>query len=139
MQRERFPSRDPREWLNRAQSNLVIARGDAGLAGVYLEDLCFEAQQAAEKAIKAVLLHRGVQFPYIHDLGRLLTLVEQSGQAVPEEVHAAETLTDYAGLTRYPAVLEPVTPAHYTNAVDLATTVVRWPEGIVGYPPPAAP
>jgi HEPN domain-containing protein len=138
MQRERFPSRDPREWLNRAHSNLVRVRMDVRLADVYLEDLCFDAQQAAEKAIKAVLLHRGVQFPYIHDLGRLLTMVEQSGQPVPEEVHAAETLTDYAGLTRYPAVLEPVTHELYASAVDLATTVVRWAEGIIGYPPSAA-
>ena len=47
---ERYPPEDPREWLNRAQSNLVLA----GMQGdrIYLEDLCFNAQQAAEKAIK---------------------------------------------------------------------------------------
>ncbi|MBM3269811.1 MAG: hypothetical protein FJZ01_19440 [Candidatus Sericytochromatia bacterium] len=37
---------DPKEWLNRARSNLALA--DATLPGVYLEDLCFEAQQAAD-------------------------------------------------------------------------------------------
>jgi len=103
---------------------------------VYLEDLCFDAQQAAEKATKAILLRRGIQFPYTQDLGRLFTLVEQSGQPVPEEVNAAETLTDYAGITRYPAVLEPVTHEGYIRAVELATTVVHWAEGIIGYPPP---
>ena len=51
---ERFPSDDPREWLNRARSNLARARDRA--AEVYLEDLCFDAQQAAEKAIKAVMI-----------------------------------------------------------------------------------
>ena len=45
------------------------------LPGVYLEDLCFDAQQAAEKAIKAVMLQRNVEFPYVHDLGRLLSLL----------------------------------------------------------------
>jgi HEPN domain-containing protein len=49
---KRFPPEDPREWLNRARSNLAIARNRVSQA--YLEDLCFEAQQAAEKAIKAV-------------------------------------------------------------------------------------
>ena len=44
---ERFSPDDPREWLNRARSNLAIAK--SRVAGVYLEDLCFEAQQAAEK------------------------------------------------------------------------------------------
>ncbi|MBI3952058.1 MAG: HEPN domain-containing protein [Acidobacteria bacterium] len=39
---------------------------------VYLEDLCFNAQQAVEKAIKALLLHRGLRFPYVHDLTQIL-------------------------------------------------------------------
>ena len=44
MGRRRYPPTDPREWINRAKSNLA----GAGLshAGVYLEDLCFDAQQA---------------------------------------------------------------------------------------------
>ena len=50
---ERFPPDDPREWLNRARSNLVRAKNQ--IPGAYLEDLCFDAQQAAEKAIKAVM------------------------------------------------------------------------------------
>jgi HEPN domain-containing protein len=51
---ERFSPDDPREWLNRARSNL--AQAQAKITGVYLEDLCFDAQQAAEKAIKALLI-----------------------------------------------------------------------------------
>ena len=43
---ERFPPDDPREWLNRARSNL--ARAHARVPDAYLEDLCFDAQQAAE-------------------------------------------------------------------------------------------
>ena len=70
MARKRFPPDDPREWLNRARSNLVTRQENA--PDVYLEDLCFDAQQAAEKAIKAVFIHRGVSFPYIHDLDELL-------------------------------------------------------------------
>jgi len=65
MARKRLPPDDPREWLNRARSNLALARST--LANVYLEDLCFDAQQAAEKAIKAVFIHRVVSFPDIHN------------------------------------------------------------------------
>jgi len=60
---ERFPPDDPREWLNRARSNLAQAKVEH--PAVYLEDLCLHAQQAAEKAIKALLLQRGIRFPYI--------------------------------------------------------------------------
>jgi hypothetical protein len=42
-----LPPDDPREWLNRARSNLALAKKTA--RDVYLEDLCFDAQQAAEK------------------------------------------------------------------------------------------
>ena len=70
MPHERRPPDDPREWINRARSNLV--RAQAMLPGVYLEDLCFDAQQAAEKAIKAVLIARGAVFPPIHDLAKVM-------------------------------------------------------------------
>ena len=63
---ERFPPDDPREWLNRAKGNL--ARAKAPVPGGYLEDLCFDAQQASEKAIKALLISRRIDFPYTHDL-----------------------------------------------------------------------
>ncbi len=37
---ERFPPDDPREWLNRAKSNLIRAKNQ--IPGAYLEDLCFD-------------------------------------------------------------------------------------------------
>jgi HEPN domain-containing protein len=49
MGRKRFPPDDPREWLNRARGNL--ARAKSRIPEAFLEDLCFDAQQAAEKAI----------------------------------------------------------------------------------------
>ena len=42
---ERFPPDDPREWINRARSDLTQAKNK--VLGVYLENLCFNAQQAA--------------------------------------------------------------------------------------------
>lgn len=44
---ERYLVDDPREWLNRARSSLEIAKNRG--PQIYLEDLCFEAQQAARK------------------------------------------------------------------------------------------
>ena len=54
MSPERFPPDDPREWWNRARSSLALAKTRPPEA--YQEDLCSEAQQAAEKAIKALLI-----------------------------------------------------------------------------------
>ena len=75
---DRFPPDDPREWLNRARSNLAMSRSK--LPGVYFEDLCFEAQQAAEKAIKAVLIISAINFPYVHACPTLVALGRSGGE-----------------------------------------------------------
>ena len=124
--RERFPHDDPREWMNRAHSNL--ARAKLWTEGVYLEDLCFDAQQAAEKAVKGLLLARGVPHPFIHDLAALLSLAEKAGVDVPTEVFDAAILTRYAAVTRYPGHTRPVTDTDHHEAVKLANRVVRWVE-----------
>ena len=98
------------------------------IPGVYLEDLCFDAQQAAEKAIKAVLLHQIVPFPYTHELSDLLTLVERGDEPVPQTVKEAVRLTPFAAEARYPGPQEPVTRNEYESAVATAEAVIRWAE-----------
>jgi len=46
----------PADWLRYAHSDLVLAETPPP-TGVLLELLCYHAQQAAEKALKAALLH----------------------------------------------------------------------------------
>ena len=123
---ERFPPDDPREWLNRAKSNLIQAKGEK--PGVYWEDLCFQAQQAAEKSLKALLLHRGVRFPYVQDLAELIELLEQQGESIPPGIREVARLTNYAVEMRYPGLAEPVTSEEYKMAVVLAEGVVHWVE-----------
>lgn len=121
---------DPHEWLNRARSNLV--RAQTRIPDVYLDDFCFDAQQAAEKAIKAVLLKLGVDFPYVHDLVHLLHLAETRSAAIPSNVREAGRLTIYAFHGRYPGGLEPVTEEDYLEAVKMAAEVVEWAESLIG-------
>ena len=117
---------DPRAWLDRARSNLIRAQQRA--PNVYLEDLCFDAQQAAEKALKALCIERSLEFPYVHDLTRLVTLLQEEGQPVPDEVKEAGRLTRYAVFTRYPGVGDPVTEDDHERAVAIAKRVVEWVE-----------
>ena len=123
---ERFPPDDPREWVNRARSNLAQARNR--VPDVYLEDLCFEAHQAAEKAIKAVMIRRGMEFPYVHDLDRLLSLLEEDGEVLPVTIQRSDELTRYAVVTRYPTVVRPVSEPEYRQAIEIAEAVVTWAE-----------
>ncbi len=123
---ERFPPDDPREWMNRARSNLALAKNR--IPEAYLEDLCFEAQQAAEKAIKAVLITRCIEFPYVHDLNRLLALLEEAGEIIPETIRKAESLTTYAITTRYPSAGKPISLQEYREALEIAEAVFQWAE-----------
>ena len=127
---ERFAPDDPREWLNRAMSNLGLAKSK--IPGTYLEDLCFEAQQAAEKAIKAVMIRRNIEFPYVHDLARLLSMLDEAGEEIPAVVRKAEELTRYALITRYPGIARPVSEQEYAEAVAVAEEVVRWADERIG-------
>jgi HEPN domain-containing protein len=126
---KRYPPDDPREWLNRARSNLVQAK--AKRKGVYLEDLCFHAQQATEKAIKALLIKLDVDFPYVHDLAELLTLVEKAGQEVPASIRQAEPLSKFAVFTRYPGIGPSIKEKEYRETVEIAARVINWAENII--------
>lgn len=67
MSPERPESGSGQDWLTRARSDLALARMTKTRAVLY-EHLCFHAQQASEKALKAVLGSHGVPFPKTHDL-----------------------------------------------------------------------
>lgn len=130
-QPQRFPPDDPREWINRARSDLAMAK--SRIARAYLEEHCFHAQQAAEKAIKSVMILRGIEFPYTHDLNRLLSILESSGEKLSPKVREAVTLTRYAGILRYPVFDEVVSEEAYEDAVAIAEAAVVWAEEITGY------
>ena len=129
----------PEEWLLRARSDLALARVALPEGGL-LEDLCYHAQQAAEKAIKALYRNYGWPFRYVHVIEELLSGLKQQGVDVPDDVMGAIILTDYATTGRYPGREEPVTPEEYAEAVALAETALAWATDIVEWDPtrPAA-
>ena len=122
---------DPRSWLSRAKASLTLAVKGGRLKGVVFEDLCFNAQQAAEKAIKAVCLSQGLDFPKTHSLVHLMDMLESSGMEIPENVREADILTQYAVQSRYPSVVEEITKDEYREAIKLAAQVVLWAETII--------
>ena len=73
-------------WLRRARGNLVRAKLYGGVEGTFYEDSCFDAQQAAEKAIKALLVHLLIPFQKTHSIVELLTEVEEAGVTVAHRV-----------------------------------------------------
>jgi HEPN domain-containing protein len=120
----------PSDWLRRARSDLALAKMPLPSGALY-EDLCFHAQQAAEKAIKSVYRSKGHEFRYTHDLTELLDGLVRHGVTVSEAVREAVDLTDFAWQARYPGPAEPISEAGYRHAVALAERVVEWAGNLV--------
>ena len=130
MEDERTDLGSPKGWLKRAKSNLIRAKQPKH-EEVFWEDLCFDAQQAVEKSLKALLLFHKIPFRFVHDIAELLTVLEQNGLSLPEQIRAAAELSDYAVEARYPGPMEPVTEDEYKEAVKIAEMVVSWVEGFI--------
>lgn len=77
---------EARRWLGQASEDLVAARRIAEDPELAARLACFLAHLAAEKALKALLIHGGVAFRKIHDLLelRLLLPVEQQEALDPD-------------------------------------------------------
>lgn len=61
----------------------------------------FHAQQAVEKALKAVIASRDQEFPFTHDIGLLIQLCHDAGLELPADLTEADRLTPYAAAVRY--------------------------------------
>jgi len=121
---------DAHSWLARAASSLALAKV-ARPEGCFWEDLSFHAQQAAEKALKAVLIAHKISFRYVHDLNELVATLEKGGVQVPPGIKATASLNEFAVVTRYPGCYEAVTEEDHQQAVAAAEQVLAWARGIV--------
>jgi HEPN domain-containing protein/predicted nucleotidyltransferase len=123
----------PTAWLRHARADLSLAEA-APPDGVVLELLCFHAQQAAEKALKAVWILIAHEWPpRSHHLLYLLSMLREAGVSdpLPLEVEAAQQLTRYAVITRYPGDVGVMDEAEWQRAIADARAVVEWAERVI--------
>jgi HEPN domain-containing protein len=114
------------EWLRRAKSNMARAKAGRVAPDILYEDLCYDAQQAVEKAFKSVCIIHEIIFPKTHDIAYLIELLEKGGVEVPENLQNAKILTGYAVETRYPGDYEPVDEEDLRKAIEIAKEVLKW-------------
>jgi len=115
-----------KEWIKRVKSNLTRTKAGKISQDILFEDLCFDAQQCAEKSLKSLLISLDVEFPWIHEIDVLFDLIAKSGIEIPDDLKRAVILTRYAVHTRYPGLAEPVSEENYQEASDLAEKVFSW-------------
>lgn len=116
------------EWLKRARSSLARAKAGKISKEILYEDLCYDAQQAVKKSLKALCIKNGIVFPKTHNIEYLLELLENNSKENYDEIKEAKILTYYAIETRYPGDYEPVEDQEYLKAIDIAARVLKWVE-----------
>ena len=111
------------KWVEKACQDLtaceVLLDSNAMLTGV----VAFHAQQAAEKHIKALLTFRGRDFPKTHDITRLLELLAVTDKELVVSLDAAEDLSAYGVLPRYPGDLPEISLPEARRLYQVALSV----------------
>jgi HEPN domain-containing protein len=117
------------ELVGLAEDDRIAAAALLGVAAVSDAIVGFHAQQAVEKALKAVLASVRVEFPFTHNIAMLMQLCEDAGVQPPPTLVEADLLTPYGVMLRYgarsPGTLERKT------ALSLAGEAVAWARGLV--------
>jgi HEPN domain-containing protein len=112
-----MPYRDTStDWLFFAESDLKTAR--AVLKEGIPHMVCFHAQQAVEKSLKAILRNRNKNTPKTHSLVKLITEVERLKLTTKMDRNDIYFLDQFYSPTRYPDTLPGSLPEALPKKAD---------------------
>ena len=90
-------------WLHYAQRDFDIALHlSKTFRPLPAENICYSTQQAAEKALKAILMLHTGDYPKSHDIRELHQMCKEAGVDFGLPPSATRTLTRFATKSRYP-------------------------------------
>lgn len=115
---------EARRWLDKANDDLAVADIVLNAPQGVNWAACFHAQQATEKALKAVLVAYGIDFPRSHALERLLALIP-AGPASTFDFESVAELTPWAVADRYPEEIPNPDKLATKRLIDSARTVIE--------------
>lgn len=111
-------------WLGYAHSDFDAAQVLIGSPEHYPRQVCFLAQQAVEKALKAALVAQKIEFPFTHDLDRLRNLLPD-GWGVKTAFPDLAEVTIWAVEARYPADMPEVLESDAKRAIATADEILQ--------------
>lgn len=110
-------------WLTQAKSDLDFAR--IGLREGFFAQACFQCQQAAEKALKALHYWGGARFVPGHSLVELLAPLAVKDPSLASLREAARRLDQLYIPTRYPNGLPGGVPAQVFSQEQAAEAIAQ--------------
>lgn len=122
--------------LEEAQKLLRVAKADREVfaylkPATHLRDaiVLFHAQQAIEKAIKAILTAHEIPFGRTHNLLALAALLAENGIATPETPDEVAALNPYAVLFRYDD--DDIALVTRDEADRMVGSILTWADGLI--------
>ena len=96
------------EWLRYANNDLIVAKHCfEDLHPKQTEIASYHCQQCAEKALKAFLLYKNIEFEKTHDLKILNKMCQDIDNSFAEIITQCAHLNPYGVAVRYPNELSP--------------------------------
>lgn len=121
-------TQEVRKWYEMAAMDLGVAKHlNTNYYPKPLEIICYHCQQAAEKAIKALVIYLGGEggIPKLHDLSFLLNQIKNRVSIEEKFYDYADVLTPYGVAVRYPNELF-LEERHVKEAVQFADEIFQW-------------
>jgi predicted nucleotidyltransferase/HEPN domain-containing protein len=100
-------AKDTAEWMRKSGSDLRMAEAGLALSPPDVGNALYHCQQAAEKAMKALLYWQDVPFHKTHELEKLGKDCVARDASLGSLFTRAGSLSDYVYLFRYPGVPDP--------------------------------
>src|SRR5947209_20399167 len=122
------PASEAKAWMVKAWRDSETARRAANGQPPFYDVAVYHCQQAAEKAVKAFLVHHGKPYEKTHDIEVLVDLACEIENSFSKLADAADALTPYATQFRYPNAtfaLEPQ-PSEYDEAQQHALAIYKF-------------
>jgi len=114
---------EARQWIELADRDLALAEHTAKtMRPIPHELICYHCQQFVEKYLKAFLVSKGQEPPYIHDLAKLASLCEVENTDFGQIKQKCIILTEYGVQPRYPGYMQ-IIEEDMTRALHFAADI----------------
>ncbi|MFH1565165.1 MAG: HEPN domain-containing protein [bacterium] len=119
-------SKDYKDWYERASHDIEDAER-LFVGGGYSDTICYLVHQSVEKYLKGFLLFNKANYPFIHDLIKLLRLCSEFDSNIIDYLDECKKINSYYIEDRYPLNA----PLQYSK--EETKEVIELAKGLIKY------
>jgi len=124
---------NPHDWFLKAERDFGLAHHAIEHDLEYPDLICYHCQQAAEKFLKAIVIHKDLPLRKTHDLEVLLDVLSPVESSIGIEFYEyARKINDYGVMIRYPDPSGDPTEADVAEALFSAAFFRKFAAGVLG-------